>query len=249
MSAAATASSLPESSWLLASAVCLERLPVVTPNLTPFQQKIKTYYDQIDLENSLKSDHEVRHIADLEREAQRKASGDKLEAGVRTALDDEDAWKAEIEAFTAPTSRSTSSDDDLRSVGRFLHRPLHLLIHRAYEGDVLKWELPQALNSSGESMRDTAERALRDSVGKKLQIQFLGNAPWSFYKHYYSKSAQEKTGRTGEKVFIFKAFYQGGELALNKCKDFKWLLREELNKSEMSRHEKKALFNVLYDEN
>ena len=42
-----------------------------------------------------------------EKEEKRKASGAKLEAGVRTALDDEDAWEAEHAAFTAPTSRST----------------------------------------------------------------------------------------------------------------------------------------------
>ena len=58
-------SQLPESSWRLAAAVCLERLPVITPALTPFQQKIQTYYNQLDLELSLKSDHELRHIADL----------------------------------------------------------------------------------------------------------------------------------------------------------------------------------------
>ena len=81
-----------------------------------------------------------------------------------------------------------------------------------------------------------------------LQIQFLGNAPWSFYKHYYSKPAQEKTGFTGEKVFLFKAFFQAGQLATNKCSDYKWLLREELKKSEMSRQEKKAVFKILYDE-
>jgi len=246
--APAAVTSQPEPSWRLASAVCLERLPVLTPSLTPFQQKIQAYYNQMDLENSLKSDHELRHISDLEREAERKASGDKLEAGVRTALDDEDAWKAEFEAFKPPTSLSTSSEDDFRSLGRVLQRPLHLVVQMEYEGGVVKWELPQAINNPGETMRNTAEKALIDCVGNKLQIQFLGNAPWSFYKHYYSKSVQEKTGLTGEKVFIFKAFYQGGEVNLNKCKDFKWLLREELSKSIMSRHEKKALFNILYDE-
>jgi len=221
--AAPGTSQLPESSWQLAAAVCLERLPVITPTLTPFQQKIQSYYDQLDLELSLKSDHELRHIADLEKEEKRKASGAKLEAGVRTALDDEDAWEAEHAAFTAPTSRSTPSDNE-SDLNRALDRPLHLLVNRAYEGGLVKWELPQ--------------------------IQFLGNAPWSFYKHYYSKAVQQKVGHAGEKVFIFKAFYQGGDLALNNklCKGYKWLLREELTKSKMSRHEKKALFNILYDE-
>jgi len=214
---------------------------------------MQTYYDQLDYENSILSDHELRHKQDLERAAEREAGNaeSKLEAGVRTALDDEDAWNKEAAAFVAPTSRQTQADTDgdVRSVLRALDRPLHLVVQREYKkGGPPVWKLPQALHQSGETMRETAERALRDCLGTELQIQFLGNAPWSFYKHYYSKPAQEKTGFTGEKVFLFKAFFQAGQLSTNKCSDYKWLLREELKKSEMSRQEKKAVFKILYDE-
>ena len=63
----------------------------------------------------------------------------------------------------------------------------------------------QNLHRPGETMRQTAERALFECAGDKLKIQFLGNAPWAFYNHVYSRSVQEKKGVAGEKVFIFKA--------------------------------------------
>ena len=106
----------------------------------------------------------------------------------------------------------------------------------------------QNLHRPGETMRQTAERALFECVGDKLKIQFLGNAPWAFYNHVYSKSVQEKKGVAGEKVFIFKAFHLSGEVELKTSKDYQWLLREELKTSKLSRQEKRALFRILYNE-
>jgi len=255
--AAASSTSESRLPWQLVSAVCLERVPTLTPPLSSFQKKMQDYYDQLDYENSLLSDHEVRHLQDLETAAQQREEGQQLEAGVRTALDDEDAWNKEAAAFVAPTSRLSQADaadgdgdgGDVRSVERALDRPLHLIVRQEYPpNNRVTWELPQTTHRAGETMRETAERALKQCLGAELQIQFLGNAPWSFYKHYYSKPVQEKRGFTGEKVFVFKAFFQGGQLALDQCSDYKWLLREELAKSEMSRQEKKAVFKILYDE-
>jgi len=240
----------PQLQWKLASAVCLERLPTLTPELTSLQRKVKDYYEQLDLENSLKSDHELRHLADLVRAEKLKEEGGELEAGVRTALDDEDAWDSEYAAFVAPTVRKTEADasNDLRSLNRALDRPLHLVVQQEYHPGALNWQLPQNLHRPGETMRQTAERALFECVGDKLKIQFLGNAPWAFYNHVYSKSAQEKKGVAGEKVFIFKAFHLSGEVELKTSKDYQWLLREELKTSKLNKQEKRALFRILYNE-
>merc|ERR1711992_525519 len=126
--ASSPAQQQPQLQWKLASAVCLERLPTLTPELTSLQRKVKDYYEQLDLENSLKSDHELRHLADLVRAEKLKEECGELEAGVRTALDDEDAWDSEYAAFVAPTVRKTEADasNDLRSLNRALDRPLHL---------------------------------------------------------------------------------------------------------------------------
>lgn len=51
--------------WRIAAAVSVERLPLITPSLTPMEQKIKDMFDQIEFENSKKCDHEIRHEEDL----------------------------------------------------------------------------------------------------------------------------------------------------------------------------------------
>ncbi|CAH1969369.1 unnamed protein product [Acanthoscelides obtectus] len=51
--------------WDLYAAVCLERKPVITPQLNELQEEYKTLIAEIEFERSLKSDHELRHEADL----------------------------------------------------------------------------------------------------------------------------------------------------------------------------------------
>lgn len=52
---------LANSSWDLMTGVCVERLPTVTPPLNDIQKKYKDMLNTIELEKSLKSDHELRH--------------------------------------------------------------------------------------------------------------------------------------------------------------------------------------------
>lgn len=50
--------------WDVLTGVCVERLPVITPPLNEMQQKYKNLLSTIEIENSLKSDHEMRHESD-----------------------------------------------------------------------------------------------------------------------------------------------------------------------------------------
>ncbi|VEN63700.1 unnamed protein product [Callosobruchus maculatus] len=51
--------------WDLYAAVCLERKPVITPELSDLQKEYKALIADIEFERSLKSEHELRHEADL----------------------------------------------------------------------------------------------------------------------------------------------------------------------------------------
>ncbi|XP_037068697.1 39S ribosomal protein L46, mitochondrial-like [Pollicipes pollicipes] len=63
--------------WHLYSAVCLERLPVVAPPLSPIEREFSTLLRRLEFENSLKSDHEMRHERDIATaEALRLSDGD-----------------------------------------------------------------------------------------------------------------------------------------------------------------------------
>ncbi|KOB74374.1 Mitochondrial ribosomal protein L46 [Operophtera brumata] len=46
------------SAWDVLTGVCVERLPVVTPPLNEMQQKYKNLLSTIEIEKSLKSDHD-----------------------------------------------------------------------------------------------------------------------------------------------------------------------------------------------
>lgn len=51
-------------SWDIVTGVCVERLPVVTPPLNEIQKKYQDLLFTIEVEKSLKSDHELRHEND-----------------------------------------------------------------------------------------------------------------------------------------------------------------------------------------
>ncbi|KAJ8984630.1 hypothetical protein NQ317_009858 [Molorchus minor] len=51
--------------WDLLSAVCIERKPIITPALNELEREYRQYLSEVEFEKSLKSDHEVRHEAEM----------------------------------------------------------------------------------------------------------------------------------------------------------------------------------------
>lgn len=49
--------------WDLMSAVCLERKPLITRDFNEIEKKVQLLMNELELENSMKSDHELRCIA------------------------------------------------------------------------------------------------------------------------------------------------------------------------------------------
>ena len=244
--------------WFLSAAVCVERIPTLTPQLTKFQQKMMNHLSEIECEDSKKSEFEVRHEADVEAAEKRKREGTTKLESLTTAEDDHDAWVKERAAFV-PAGRTMSYEtEDAKSKDRALDRPLHLVIERNAgsmndkEGTpYFYWDLPSTIREEGEPMRDAAERALKESCGDEITVQVLGNAPWGYFKQKYPKSVQTKTGKVGEKVFIYKAQYKKGDVTLqeNISRDYKWSLRNELWDILFEAPDsRKALFEILYEE-
>merc|ERR1719309_411127 len=86
--------------WDIVAAVCIERPPYITPQLSELEQKMMGMLEQKELEESMLNDHELRHKRDVERQ-ERKRKGEEVDEGeaVVTALDLEDSWKKAAEAF------------------------------------------------------------------------------------------------------------------------------------------------------
>ncbi|CAH1969371.1 unnamed protein product [Acanthoscelides obtectus] len=114
----------------------------------------------------------------------------------------------------------------MKSLKRKLDRHLVLVVNQQL-GDKKHYLLPQGTLQDGETLRQAAERVLKQCCGSDLSAQIYGNAPCGFYKYKYPKSTSEITGLTGAKVFIYFARYLNGQITDRKV-DFKWLDRIEL---------------------
>jgi len=170
--------------WDLYAGVLVERLPVVSKSLNPLEKQFQDLLWRVEYENSLKSDHELKHereIVQAELIKQGKIQVDLEDAGSKqTAQDLKDAYVEELKKFQLG-SRTTPDDQANRttSTDRCLDDTLYLLVQQKL-GQQEHLILPQGKREEGESMRQTAERVLRESCGQELQVLFYGNAPVGF---------------------------------------------------------------------
>ena len=209
---AATASAASKSEgekWELWSAVIVERPPTLTNDLGGIEKTVCQTMREIEDERSLKCDFELRQEKDLENAERKKKGLEPLTAAasdsdLRTADDMLEEWKKDAKQFEpAPTRTKADEENDLRSTQRELSRSLRLVVEAKWptsEGDDWIWDLPTTRWREGETMRETAERALRESCGDDLRVQVLGNAPFAMFKFGHGASAREATKSKGGKV-------------------------------------------------
>ncbi|XP_073948895.1 mitochondrial ribosomal protein L46 isoform X2 [Choristoneura fumiferana] len=214
--------------------VCIERLPTVTPPLNDIQKKYKDLLTTIELEKSLKSDHELRHETDkIQAELLKNESADMDPDAVSkiTAQDFEDASNEEYANFKfADIVTEADKTGDKSTLDRCLQRHLVLVTHHKLGSDE-KHIMPQGLWKEGETLRQTAERVVSEHCGPDMKVQFLSNAPCGFYKYKYPS---EINGKVGAKVFFYYANYKSGSAAA--AAKANWLTRTELKASLPARY-------------
>nr|XP_021182299.2 39S ribosomal protein L46, mitochondrial [Helicoverpa armigera] len=223
------------SSWDIVTGVCVERLPVVTPPLNEMQKKYKDLLNTLEIEKSMKSAHEIRHEQDkVQAELLKNESADvDIDAVSKiTAQDFEDAANEELAQFQfASIETDADKKGDKTSTERCLQRHLVLVTPIKLGSDV-KTLLPQGLWKEGETLRQTAERIVKEQCGPELKVQFLSNAPCGFYKYKYPS---EVNGKIGAKVFFYYANYKSGKPTKTKAD---WLTRNELDQILPDRYNK-----------
>ncbi|XP_034280573.1 large ribosomal subunit protein mL46 [Pantherophis guttatus] len=216
------------SGWKLYGALCLQRRPLLAQPPSPEEEEMAELTQQIEVEKSLYSDHELRCFA--EDEFLRQRSKEKYDISEKIVLvqDIEDAWEQKFQKFK-PAPRITEADqkNDRTSLNRKLDQNLLLLVKQKF-GDEDIWLLPQTEWQQGETLRDTVERVLVTLPGVQTQARFLGNAPCGFYKFKFPKAIRTETN-TGGKVFFFKAFLEGSpQLSSKEKADYLWVSKGEL---------------------
>lgn len=140
---------------------------------------------------------------------------------LQTAQDIQDLNQEELARFTyAPTT--TENEKNLKSLDRKLDDTLMLLCSENIDKrDV--FALPQAKWTEGESLRQTAERIVKENLGADLKVSFYGNAPCGFYKYKYKSGKSEAVG---VKTFFYRAAYKTGQVSEKSAK-FEWVNEEE----------------------
>uniref|UniRef100_A0A0B6ZUH7 Large ribosomal subunit protein mL46 n=1 Tax=Arion vulgaris TaxID=1028688 RepID=A0A0B6ZUH7_9EUPU len=211
---------------VLYGAVCVRRLPVITVPMNDIEKRYSDLLSKLEHEKSHLSDFEIR-LSTEAKSAKKSKDGDDVEGEVETALDLLDKWDAEMKNFV-PAPRETEADvnDDRRSLERKLDSSLYLLVKQNVEGNY-HWVLPQALWEQGETLRETAEKALSTLCGN-VKATFLGNAPCAVAKF----EPKVKEGDKKVKLFFFQAWYREGDVIPNKTEatDYLWVARDELPK-------------------
>lgn len=234
------------SSWHIVGALCLERKPIVTQTMNKLEKEYWEMLKKIEVEESLLSDHELRHIEDSERAEKIKSeeadAGEIEKATKLTAQDEEDANLDELNKFV-PASRKTS--DDVKSLERHLDSTLLLVVKKKL-GNTSHWILPQAVRNEKESLRQTTERVCQEHCGSGMNVRLMGNAPVGYYKYKYPKAARKDDNIIGAKVFFFKAQHIKGNLSVEEKKgeEFMWLTQSELPKY-LQKDYLKAVKNIL----
>uniref|UniRef100_A0A0K2UYP1 39S ribosomal protein L46, mitochondriallike [Apis florea] n=1 Tax=Lepeophtheirus salmonis TaxID=72036 RepID=A0A0K2UYP1_LEPSM len=214
------------SPWEICASVLLERPPRIAPLLTPLEASVKDVMSAIEMEKSSVSLHEAR----IEREKTQKST--------RLAIDDEDAWRVELEEFRA-AKRVEGID-----------RPSRLIVEMDVGGGFFQWSLPfSTFRSEDQHLRKTAERALIEIVGEDIDFYLWGNAPWSHYEYKYPQHVQKKVGKIGRKVFLFKGQYLGGHIQPQKdiSNKYSWNFIEEM-KTHLHPKEYKAVYKCVWNE-
>ncbi|KAM7423667.1 hypothetical protein PAMA_000158 [Pampus argenteus] len=223
------------SPWRLTAAVCLLRLPVISADCSPIEQQFTAMMQEVELEKSLMGDHEVRLLEDAERMSRRKTANydsdeedDPRHQETLLAQDLEDSWEQKLKSFEPAPRVRGDVDKDLTSVERCLADSL-LLLAEQQVGNTKMWLLPQTQWQEGETLRQTAERALA-SLPAGFKATFLGNAPCGVYKYKLPKALRTEGGSIGTKVFFFKAFLSDSGRSAAPNASFMWLRKSELQR-------------------
>lgn len=147
------------------------------------------------------------------------------EKSLQSAQDYQDANADELAKFKMmPRDTEDDKTNNLKSHNRKLDDTLMLVCsHAVNKNEVLL--LPQAQWNEGETLRQTAERIVKEKFGSELQVHFYGHAPCGFYKYKYKPN--DKKDSVGLKTFFYRAAYKSGDVKDSKTK-FEWLSEEEL---------------------
>lgn len=166
--------SKPAGDTKLYASVCVERMPVITCDMNDLENRYSNLINEINVRRSLLSNHELRHLKDLERSKKKKDKDEEQELVIETAIDYEDKQIKQLKSFQFGKRKTSAQFDKecaekenkkllLQNIDYILDKKLILLVS---EPNSSVWQLPKvelALNDS--SLRQVF---LKIDVKKKI---------------------------------------------------------------------------------
>mmetsp|Transcript_6187 Transcript_6187/g.12135 ORF Transcript_6187/g.12135 Transcript_6187/m.12135 type:complete len:277 (-) Transcript_6187:1092-1922(-) len=195
--------------WRIATATILERVPIVTPEVSPIE---KAWRDRA---------FELRNIHG------KPIPDEVLTMEIPGGGDPMAKMKEEVE-FT-PASRVTEADrtNDRKSLNRRLDKKLYFILRRT---ETSAWQFPQRIARESETMRQSAEMALQVIVGTEPWTYFIGNAPIAHLVHVYPEAYQKENDVYGVKIFFYRSNLIEGKVdSIRQGHDFLWVTKDEID--------------------
>jgi large subunit ribosomal protein L46 len=195
--------------WKIDCALIVERLPVVFPDMAPWEKDWENLRDYLD---SFGKDY-----------PKELNLGDRLPMG--TFLTDEELF-AQLPEGYKPAPRVTEADEngDVKTLKRRLMERVYFLVQK--DG---RWTFPVVALKEDETFMDASKRAVVETVGEKMDIYYVSTCPLAVDMSILTEEERAKVGVYGTKTFFMKVQHDEFDASLGKeYEDYAWLTRGEI---------------------
>jgi len=227
--------------WRIRVAAMVERLPVITPDVLPWERE---YFDL--------RDYLATYGKEYPEETGFMFAPDKPEDHI---VPTDEELLAGLPFTPAPRETEADATGFYQTRDRELKTRVYLAIKSDAEGNRSgpRWTLPSAIVRSDETMLQAAQRAVAECAGKDLELWCPGNAPMTVNYRVYGKNLPEevKGGFVGEKIFYYRVQHDSGDVdeeQIKAAEDWGWLTRGEIVErveGERGKHQAKFFHYML----
>ncbi|KAG8816331.1 54S ribosomal protein L17 mitochondrial [Serendipita sp. 401] len=233
----------------IVAATILNRAPILTPTLEPFEE---AYYDyQARLARAISTPLPTdayfkpgslleRRYALEERQREKAAFGQDFTPTIGLSVEETDKSggksladqleeEASLEEKPMPRRHRADEENDVKSLDRAGERNLYLLVKKPRKTNA--WQFPQGGIEREEALHQAALRELKEECGPNMDVWIVGRQPVGHYGYAYPKDGKIENFDNA-KVYFFK-----GHILAGQCKpdgkeitDFAWLTKQEIQK-------------------
>lgn len=216
-------------------AVCIERLPIKACEMTEMEQKYFKTLQEVEFENSGKSDFELREENEKKskpKDSSAKSSDILSDKNPLISLKDfEDNRLKELENLkTLPKSVEEQTDKIITSTKRKLSESIYLVTKQNIGTKDEAWLPPQDVIGKDETIKSAAKRIVQSVLGENSKVVFYGNAPFKYDEYKFTSEENGVKKVQKQKVFYYSAKYVSGA-DIKKEIPHQWLSANELKKT------------------